>query len=427
MTMNFKYIILALNATLIVILNVNDLFSQSNFKAGYIIDIYNDTIKGFIDYQNWDITPKKIVFKSVSDSKVTIYAPNNIRSFRVAGERYLSRIVTIDDSPWRDIELTESGTPQYKTDTVFLQILIDGDKSLYYMKDKNLKIHFLIGKNGICETLLNLEYLKKNVNGTSYIQKNEKFKGQLHIYLQDCSEIQKKIVNVSYFSHDLIKLFNEYYNCTKKKILYQTELEKTKLEFGIFGGLSQTQLKFTGDDSYFSSLINTDYPWSKNFTFGVSVNFVFPRKQGKWSINNELMFTSYKVNGINLDSNNVNIYEKTYTSIGSSYIKLNTILLFKYPIKGMFIFIDGGISNGIALSETNYLRSENHVYSVNKIIEQEALFNARRWEEGIIMGIGSNFRNYSFEFRIERSNGTSRYTRLSSPVLRYFFILGYKF
>jgi hypothetical protein len=174
------------------------------------VAIQKDTIKGLIDYQNWDKTPKAIVFKAVSDSKETIYTPNNIQSFSVAGERYVSGIVTIDESPYRDNELSESEKPKYKTDKVFLQVLINGEKTLYYLKDENLKVHFFIGQNGIYETLVFIKYLN-NIGGDSFIQTKEIFKGQLNIYLQDCPSIQKKISNVSYSKDDLTRLFKEYY------------------------------------------------------------------------------------------------------------------------------------------------------------------------------------------------------------------------
>jgi len=131
-------------------------------------------------------------FKNGFDSKETIYTPNNIQSFSVAGERYISGIVTIDESAYRDNELSESEKPRYKTEKVFLQILINGEKTLYYLKDENLKVHFFIGQNGIYETLVIIKYLN-NIGGDSFIQTKEIFKGQLNIYLQDCPSIQKKI------------------------------------------------------------------------------------------------------------------------------------------------------------------------------------------------------------------------------------------
>lgn len=421
-----KYTILSLNIILIVVFNVNNLYSQPNFKTGYVIDNHKDTIRGFIDYRNWNITPEEIVFKSVSDSTVTIYTPGNVQGFNVEGERYLSEIVTIDESPFRDNELSESAMPQNRTDSVFLQILIDGPLSLYYLKDRNARVHFFIGKNGICETLFRHSYFSY-AGGAKQIKTDEKYKGQLVVYFQDCPSIQKKIYSVTYSKKDLINLFKEYYEYTQNKILYQSGSEKIKSEFGFFAGLCQANLKFIGSDD-FKSIINAGYPSSSNITFGGFYNIILPRTKSRWSINNELMFESYKVKGFFMEYfQDLNIYTESYSSIGCSYIALNNFLKYKHPVNKMFLFIEGGISNGIAISKTNYMKEVEHIYSATNTHEYLALANPRKIETGYILGLGSNFRNFSCELRIEKSNGMSTYMRLASPVLRYYLILGYKF
>ena len=181
----------------ICFVKINSSYSQKNLKPGYVVDIHNDTIKGSIDYRNWDKTPKAIVFKDLSDQKATSYTPNTIQSFSVAGERYVSGVVTTDKSGYSESNLTETEILQYKTDTVFLQVLVVGSKSLYYLKDENSKTFFFIWQNGIFEPLEVIKYLQKG-DGAYYIQTKEKFKGQLNYYLQDCPSIQERILNVSY-------------------------------------------------------------------------------------------------------------------------------------------------------------------------------------------------------------------------------------
>jgi hypothetical protein len=198
------------------------------------------------------------------------------------------------------------------------------------------------------------------------------------------------------------------------------------VEFGITGGISLTKIEFIGDD-YFQPLIDSNYPLSKNFAFGGYCNIIFPRSQDRLLLRNELLFTSYKVNGYNLDSKDPNIFTNTYSSIGYSYIKLNNLIRFRQQVKKLFLFVDGGISNGITVSETNWLRAEAHVFSVNNILEKEALINSKKWERGYIVGLGTELKKFSFEFRYEKTDGMSTYPLLSSPVKRYLFILGYRF
>ena len=333
--------------------------------------------------------------------------------------------MTIDKSGDRESDLAETENLQYKTDTVFLQVLVDGSKSLYYLKDENSKTFFFIWQNEIFVPLEIIKYLEKG-DGAYHIQTKEKFRGQLNFYLQDCPSIQKSILHVTYSKSGLIKLFDEYYKCTQKEILYQPELEKIKLEFGITGGISITKIEFIGDD-FFQPLIDSNFPLSKNFAFEGYFNIIFPRSQDRWLLRNELLFTSYKVNGFNLDSKDPNIYTNTYTSIGYSYIKLNNLIRFRQQVKKSFLFVDGGITNGITVSETNWLRAEAHVFSVNNIMEKEALTNSRKWEREYIIGLGTELKKFSFEFRYEKTDGMSTYPLLSSPVKRYFLIMGLRF
>ncbi len=109
---NVKSINYFLIVILISILNHGNSYSQSNFESGYIITMQKDTIKGFIDNRNWEKTPDQIVFKSNLDSKEITYNPNNIYGFGFEGESYVSGIVTIDQSPIRDREITEFYAPR---------------------------------------------------------------------------------------------------------------------------------------------------------------------------------------------------------------------------------------------------------------------------------------------------------------------------
>jgi hypothetical protein len=60
-------------------------------------------------------------------------------------------------------------------------------------------------------------------------------------------------------------------------------------------------------------------------------------------------------------------------------------------------------------------------------MDTEAFINSKKWERGYIVGLGTGLKKISFEFRYEKSDGMSTYPLLSSPVKRYFFILGYRF
>ncbi|MCD4790902.1 MAG: hypothetical protein K8R37_12965 [Bacteroidales bacterium] len=414
--------------TIFLIINlfiINSTFSQKNFEPGYVINIKGDSIKGLIDYRNWEKNPESIIFKTNLYAKEIIYTPIDIIKFCVANEIYMSGIVEIDESPFKTKDLTYYNVAQNKIDTVFLQTLIYGEKSLFSLKDKKGKKHFFIGMDNEFETLIFRQYLKK-VSGNTIIVKNENYKGQLILYFQDCPSLREKISNVNYTEKSLINLFLNYYECNKSSIEYQKKTDKLSIETGIIGGLSLTELKFKSN--YFYEIVYANYPLSINLSLGLFCDLILPRNHGKWSIYNELIYTTYKVNDEYMNYESENNYTIINTTFGFTYIKLNNLLRFKYPVKKIFIYINGGLSNGFAISEINHEKTESRFYSTNSTIKEgKALQNTRKYEQGFIIGVGGKFKKYSFELRYERANGMSNSVNLNSLTNRYYFLLGYRF
>ena len=67
-------------------------FAQSNYKPGYVVDLKNDTLKGFIDYQEWEINPKEFTFKSnLNQSEPQIFSIDNANAFGITGAEYFQK------------------------------------------------------------------------------------------------------------------------------------------------------------------------------------------------------------------------------------------------------------------------------------------------------------------------------------------------
>ncbi|WP_187696154.1 outer membrane beta-barrel protein, partial [Xanthovirga aplysinae] len=207
---------------------------------------------------------------------------------------------------------------------------------------------------------------------------------------------------------------------------FQKQVEKTKLEFGGLVGVSLTSLQFKSDLSSFT-VANTDYPISTDFSAGLFLDVVLPRNQRRLSIYNELLFSSYNVEGRYTNFVDQNYYDENYTKIGYSYLKMNNMIRFKYPLKNSFIYLNAGMSNGFAIKETNYKKVESRFYSTEEVREGKALEETNKYEQGYVFGIGSKIKRCSFELRYEVGSGMSIYEALGSFVHRSSFLLGYRF
>jgi hypothetical protein len=197
-------------------------------------------------------------------------------------------------------------------------------------------------------------------------------------------------------------------------------------EFGVVVGATTTSIKFDGD-YYYDYLLNGQFKQSINFATGLYANIIMPRTQEKWSLYNELLYTAYNIDG-HFDQNLVeNVYTHATMKIGFSYLKMNNLIRFKYPVRKAFVFLNAGVSNGYEISSSNYYYRYDQLYSNHTITEGKALEFTKKHEFGYVFGLGTNFKRYSFEIRYETGNGMSNLGNLNATTNRFFFLLGYKF
>ena len=134
---------------LLVVLFPCALFAQSNFKPGYILKTNGDTVKGYINYREWNLSPKKIEFKSSpNDNNITSYQPSQIKAFGITDiDKYISYIgrVSVDDNTFPDLPAKLDTTT--RTDTLFLQLIYQGTPlSLLVQRDAQ-KFRFFVKEN----------------------------------------------------------------------------------------------------------------------------------------------------------------------------------------------------------------------------------------------------------------------------------------
>ncbi len=193
-------------------------FSQQNYLPGYVINTNGDTLKGFIDYRNWDRNPSEINFKSELENGNRAFTPLDIIEFGVHDEIYIGRIIDIETSPEMPKREKPDSELHLRLDTVFLQALYIGEKSLYHYRLNDGKDLFYISQNSDLELLVYKKYLKKlqreeattiDQIGHYSVLKNNKYRGQLILYFDDYPIIKERISSTTYTKESIIKLFNQ--------------------------------------------------------------------------------------------------------------------------------------------------------------------------------------------------------------------------
>lgn len=397
-------------------------YSQTNYLPGNIITLQDDTIKGFIDFRRWEANPYNVDFKNNLESDVIQYSPLDIKAFSVSDENYIGGIYEKEASPSRARSLDFEAKLNIAIDTVFLRTIVDGPKSLYYFKDKELHDNFYIRKKDTYELLLFKEYLKRQ-DGKDNVVQSKKYIGQLLLYLGDTPGIQSKINRTKYNLSSLEGLFVDYYRLAEPERQLKPQKKGAKVQIGLISGVSMTTMKFLGSRFHtkYRVLIDGTYSNSLNYTGGLSFAFIFPRDLGRWSIVNDLLYTTYEVQGEFEKYRLSRRVEWSSSDFGFSYLKLYTMLRFKQNINNWSFFVNAGISNGLMQQEKTAKMNYNGGRDVR-------VYNkARNYEQGYMLGLGGRFKRYSLEMRYEKSDGMLPTADFNAIVSKFFLLAGYRF
>lgn len=408
------------------------LFSQENFIPGWVISLNGDTIRGTIDYQFWVVNPTTIKFQKDSKAAKIKYTPTEIKKFSVYGELYISAIVQSEIGIVTSFEnLSEL---KMKTDTTFLQTIIEGPKSLYHYKNSDKKDQFYIKEDGKIVLLIYKKYYKKKGGNTELVE-NSKYKGQLAFYLKDLPTISSILKKTTYTKEGLTEAFKAYYSGVSAKTEFQNFGETAELsrmqttsffkpEFGIVAGMSRTNISF---DGYVPNYLSTEFNASNNFAGGAFVDVILNYKKQRLSVYSELLYASYLISSTHQDFADPNFHTLTNFDIGNSCIRTTNMIRYKLPVNNCFLFGNLGFTLGMAFNETNYLRQEKVFAGVPTVTEGKLFPNTFPLSGGITFGIGAKYKKFSLETRVENGGGMYQSAILSSGTTKLYFLLGYKF
>ncbi|SEJ68914.1 hypothetical protein SAMN05216327_11677 [Dyadobacter sp. SG02] len=400
--------------------------AQKSFEPGYLVTSPNDTIRGYIDYKSWSRNPETINFKTFSDEKVETYGLSDMEGFGVHGENYVKADVEVNISPTEIDRLSSSSKPELIKTVAFLLVVNNGPKGLFYLKDKDGKVQLYIrDKNGPYQLLINHRYIASN--GSQNVVNVTYYREQLKNFFTECPGLLSDEKLLPYSQNSIGKVFDRFYEkCSSQKApTVSYKRTGSSIQLGIVAGLSSSKLSFEGPVE--PDLVNGDFPVSNKVSGGVFLNYLFPRLKQRVSLYNELAFTAYKTSISKQATYSDNSYNKVTNTFGFGYLKLINMARYQIPVGGCKLFLNAGVSNARAISVTNERITEEKFQTSNPTItSQEAIEKARKYEFGLIYGLGVSYKKFGIEFRHETSGGMSFYQKLDSKIGRNYFLLSYR-
>ncbi|TKG93784.1 hypothetical protein EYV94_16195 [Puteibacter caeruleilacunae] len=402
-------------------------FSQENYVDGYIVKLNGDTIKGLIDFRDWENNPNKISFKSTISDTPQLLTPMNINEFGVEDQVYESAVIDAELNSLLTHNLEVDQTIEVRVDTTFLQVCIRGDKSLYrYRLPSRENFYVKIGDK--YERLIyHRSLVDRKINGSykTTVKENKKFIGQLSVYLQDSPGIAQKLRNTQYKTNSLMKVFQAYYSNTDITTTFNKKKEKIITSFGLIAGAAKTTLDFTSDHYTYLSQGDIDSPVGP--IAGISLDLILPKHMQKWWLHNELLYSTYKADGTHRDLVHKDRYTDYDFTLESSQIRLVNMVRYVFPKEKFKPFISAGISQLFTIDDSTDLHEVRTYYSSVTERDGEAIPETRKYQQGLVFGAGVIHKDLSLEMRYESTNGMSDYTNLGSSTKHISLLLGYRF
>jgi hypothetical protein len=301
--------------------------AQANYHTGWVLKNNGDTLKGYINYREWNLSPKSVEFKTdKNDTKILTFTPQTIKAFAIDGmDNYITYYEMISMDKTRFPDLPANIDTSKKRDTVFLKQVATGKYlTLYYNADEIKARYFTAEANSAPVELIYHEYY---VNANQTMSKPF-YKGQLLIYVSKYSPQNKdllyKINNSKYDRTSLLYIINGFngeqnhhatgkgaapirffvglaVNSTKNQVYdpdisYNNENSNTiapKLNFGIdiFGNPNVQQVVFRAELSFTYTTAKFDFP-----TTATSYNdqeFIYSFNQYNFAFTPQILFNIY--------------------------------------------------------------------------------------------------------------------------------------
>lgn len=399
-------------------------FAQNNYLPGYIIKSDGETVRGFIDFQEWKVNPKKIRFKSDESGKSRMMTLESINGFGIDNEEsYVRRTVNLNISSVKLDGLTDSREPIFEERTVFLRVLASGKAHLYSLYDGVGKQHYFIEKDDLTiEELIYTKYFKTKA-GKRYVAYFEQYKGQLSNALTDCGELFPMIKDAEYKEKDLTPIFEAYNVCSGSFNRIAKKEKKIQVKPGVLLGAGISKFGITGVTT--TGLENMDFGFSHAYSAGISLDLISARSRGKYSIHNELIYNSIGASTHYEDITSDEVYTINDVKMDLGYLQLNTLFRYTVATPKLRPYLNTGIGNSILIRQVNEMRTERKFYSTESITDDKALADIRAYDFSIVSGLGITGSRFSSELRFEFGKRISPFIASSSNTKTVMLVIFY--
>jgi hypothetical protein len=394
-------------------------FAQINFEPGYIINNQGIKTDCYIKNTGWKNNPENFEYRLSADSEVKKGTITEFSEFSVTEYTFKRFTADIDRSPETIAWLSESSEPQFKTETLFLNVLVQGDITLYKYEDSEMLRFFYSSP----QNKQPIQLIYKMYKQDTKIIYNKTYKSELQKLMQGSISDPEVFKQLDYKEKAMVKLFRKYNGISDESPVSGGTRETGKFHIKAGAGVNFVSLK-----ADYGSVAEAPHNFSPKATFsaGLELEYILPFNKNKWAVfiapsyqsyTNEA--TDYFFEGPSRVSNSWNVkYNSIDIPIGARhYMYINSNARF---------FINAGYiySHAIGDSKVTFTKGIVPTGSVALAVEAKS-----EKQSSIFAGAGFSYKQFSLEARYlgERSilsgygNWSSDYSGVNVILLYSFF------
>lgn len=266
---------------------------QKNFKPGYVVLNSRDSLRGEIDYGNWDYNPKTVTFREKGNTQV--YKIADLPGFGVDGEDVYQRyIVSFHNSPAELATAKKNFGEELITDTVWLRLLYTGEKKLYELNTGDRPYFFIHDKEDNPRELI---FRVRLTDGVLY--RDEQYKNLLTTYIpeNDNGSLTRILEKLDYRQKDLVEFFEKINGGSGQK----RQSTKVRAKIDLSSGIS-LQDYYTPTGGYYG-LSNFNFSYTPGIRAGIGITLQSKRSYGRFRSRSGINIAYRQLNGKEIQNN----------------------------------------------------------------------------------------------------------------------------
>lgn len=360
-------------------------YSQVNFEKAYFIDNENVRTECFIKNKDLYSSPNSFEYKlSQDESIVKVGKINDIKEFGINNSvKFERNSVKIDMSSSNVDKLSEKVEPEWKDETLFLKVLIEGEATLYEYKNEIMKRYFYKVSNSPVEQLIYKRYFIENSNHTESAA-NIDFQKQLWANLRCENQTMDMVLKLEYERKDLSNYFIKYNNCKKGSYTdYNKNIARGSFNIKVKGGVNISPYQ-----NYDNAQRKVEYFGDKFFLkYGAELEYIIPFNRNKWAAFIELTYQTHKYNSITTDHSSFGeVFDITYKSnyFEKSLFPFVGVRYYMYLKNDSKMFVNAGLFRtfGFGYSHNNKYNVEGRFSNIGlsrySIVFGYTIFNNKK-------------------------------------------------